>query len=57
MLTWRPGNRIVGASQIQIQTLEGSVVASNGDWIIRGVEGELYPCRSDIFEKTYEEIK
>jgi hypothetical protein len=37
-----------------IKTLEGVMHASPGDWIIRGVAGEFYPCRADIFEKTYE---
>jgi len=37
-----------------IPTLEGTMVASAGDWIIRGVNGELYPCKPDVFEKTYE---
>ena len=37
-----------------IKTLEGDMRASIGDWIIRGVQGELYPCKPDIFEKTYE---
>ena len=37
-----------------ISTLEGTMVASNGDWIIRGVKGELYPCKPDIFAATYE---
>lgn len=37
-----------------IQTLEGEMEASPGDWIIQGVSGELYPCKPDIFEKTYE---
>lgn len=35
-------------------TLEGIMRATPGDWIIRGVAGELYPCRQDIFEQTYE---
>lgn len=39
-----------------IPTLEGQHIASNLDWIIKGVNGELYPCKSDIFEKTYEKI-
>lgn len=39
-----------------IQTLEGEMEASPGDWIIRGVKGELYPCKPDIFEATYEAI-
>ena len=40
-----------------IDTLEGEMRASIGDWIIRGVNGEFYPCKPDIFEKTYEEVK
>ena len=39
-----------------IETLEGGHVVSPGDWIIRGVAGECYPCKPDIFEKTYESI-
>lgn len=37
-----------------IWTLEGTMTASAGDWIIRGVKGELYPCKPDIFAATYE---
>jgi len=37
-----------------IRTLEGEMRADNGDWIIRGIKGELYPCKPDIFEATYE---
>lgn len=37
-----------------IKTLEGTMTAQVGDWIIRGVNGEHYPCKPDIFEKTYE---
>ena len=37
-----------------IVTLEGKMRAEVGDWIIRGVKGELYPCKPDIFTKTYE---
>jgi len=37
-----------------INTLEGNMVASPLDWIIKGVNGEFYPCKPDIFEKTYE---
>jgi hypothetical protein len=39
---------------VGIQTLEGIVVASKGDWILRGVKGELYPYKPDIFAATYE---
>ena len=37
-----------------IPTLEGLMTASSGDWIIKGIKGELYPCKPDIFEATYE---
>lgn len=40
-----------------IETLEGTMHASVGDYIIEGVNGEIYPCKPDIFEKTYEEVK
>jgi hypothetical protein len=39
---------------IFINTLEGKMTANFGDWIIKGVNGEFYPCKPDIFEKTYE---
>lgn len=39
-----------------IPTLEGDHVAASGDWIIRGVDNEFYPCKPDIFAKTYEEV-
>lgn len=39
-----------------IETLEGVMTASKGDYIIEGVKGEYYPCRQDIFEETYEEV-
>lgn len=44
-------------SPLVIPTLEGEHVASKGDYIIKGVAGELYPCKPDIFEQTYEEVK
>lgn len=39
-----------------IITLEGVVVAVKGDYIIRGVKGEIYPCKADIFEMTYDKV-
>lgn len=39
---------------IVIQTLEGDMTAIIGDWIIKGVNGEFYPCKPDVFEKTYD---
>lgn len=41
---------------IAIDTLEGSIWSSPGDWIIRGIAGEFYPCKPDIFAATYEEL-
>lgn len=41
---------------LEINTLEGTITAHVGDYILKGVNGEFYPCRSDIFEKTYDEI-
>lgn len=40
-----------------IPTLEGEMRVSFGDWIIKGVNGEFYPCKPDIFEKTYDKVK
>lgn len=39
-----------------IETLEGVMRVSKGDWIIQGVKGEIYPCKPDIFAATYEEV-
>ena len=39
---------------VVIETLEGNMIASEGDYIIKGVKGEFYPCKPDIFEATYE---
>lgn len=41
-------------NEIIVPTLEGQHIASPGDWIIRGVAGEFYPCKPDIFAATYE---
>lgn len=45
---------VEGQPNAFIETLEGRMTCKPGDWIIRGVEGELYPCKPDIFKKTYE---
>jgi len=42
--------------RINIPTLEGTITAIAGDWIICGVKGEFYPCKPDIFAATYEEV-
>ena len=39
-----------------IDTLEGRMEATTGDWVIKGVEGEFYPCKNNIFIKTYQEV-
>lgn len=45
-----------GVDVLHISTLEGVMTATAGDWIIRGVKGEVYPCKPDIFAATYEEV-
>lgn len=45
-----------GTDRLVILTLEGTHLVSFGDWIIRGVSGELYPCKPDIFALTYEVV-
>lgn len=42
---------------IAIETLEGTMIANKGDYIIKGIKNELYPCKADIFKQTYEEVK
>lgn len=42
---------------LTISTIEGDMHASPGDWIIRGVQGEFYPCKPDIFAATYEAVE
>lgn len=43
--------------RVDIHTLEGTMRGDLGDWIIRGVNGEIYPCKPDIFAKTYEAVE
>ncbi len=50
-----PGGR--AGEMLTIRTLEGNMTAQRGDWIIRGVKGEPYPCKPDIFEATYEPVE
>jgi hypothetical protein len=45
-----------GPKSIFIRTLEGEHRADRGDWIVRGVKGEYYPCKPEIFEATYEAV-
>lgn len=50
------GDLEVRNGEVIIATLEGAMHAGIGDWIIKGVHGEFYPCKPDIFEETYELI-
>jgi len=45
-----------GMLSLMVQTLEGSMQASIGDYIIKGVKGEFYPCKPDIFDMTYDKV-
>jgi hypothetical protein len=49
-----PGSQ---SGKISIKTLEGEMLVGWGDYIIQGVKGELYPCKEDIFEATYEAVE
>jgi hypothetical protein len=48
--------KIQGSQYCEIKTLEGTMVADGNDYIIQGVNGEIYPCKPDIFAKTYEPV-
>lgn len=57
---WHPEDEIMGMTsppRLDVHTLEGVMAAGHGDWIIRGVKGEFYPCKGDIFETTYEAVE
>ena len=54
-LNAHPSLGVVGR-QLRIPTLEGDHLASPGDYIIRGVQGEFYPCKPDIFRQTYDPV-
>ena len=53
---WDDYVQLVIAKGMKIPTLEGKMVASINDYIIKGVQGEFYPCKPDIFEATYEVV-
>ena len=58
ILNFCGGTAVVGTlNEITIKTLEGPLDVSEGDFIIKGVEGEFYPCKPDIFEKTYDVVE
>ena len=50
-------NTFCSDSSIVIPTLEGDMVAQKGDYIIKGVQGEFYPCKPEIFKETYEKVE
>ena len=51
---WHPERGEVYHYRAGVQTLEGFMQATVGDWIIKGIKGEFYPCKPDIFAATYE---
>lgn len=51
------GNVYFTSNGLNIKSLEGTMLANKNDYIIRGIKGELYPCKPDIFETTYEKIE
>jgi len=51
------GGRVTPDGVIYIPTLEGVMSVSINDWIIRGVQGEFYPCKPDIFAATYDPVE
>lgn len=57
LVEWPLGGVPKDTDQIAIQTLEGPLLVSWDDWIIQGVQGELYPCKPDIFAETYEAVE
>lgn len=54
---WCPQARFNIKGELVIETLEGDMLVSMTDFIIKGVNGEFYPCKFDIFWKTYEEVQ
>ena len=46
-----------GGPHLRVETLEGVMRVDDGDWVIRGVKGEFYPCKPDIFEETYDVVE
>jgi hypothetical protein len=48
---------ITNLTILAIETMEGALGATENDWIIKGIRGEFYPCKPDIFQETYEKIE
>ena len=51
------GDVTINFPHLHIETLEGTMTADAGDYVIQGVKGEIYPCKPDIFEATYEAVE
>jgi hypothetical protein len=56
LLIWMQGTAHQDGPSLMIPTLEGVHEASLGDWIIKGIKGEFYPCKPDVFAATYEAV-
>ena len=56
IVDWVPGCICMDGISIAIPTLEGEMLASPNDYIIKGIQGEFYPCKPEIFEKSYENV-
>lgn len=56
-MMWEQYEEVVMKNGLVIHTLEGEMCATIGDWIIKGIKGEFYPCKPDIFEATYEKVE
>ena len=54
---WSDGKVKRAYTEMYIDTLEGRMQVESGDWVIKGIKGEFYPCKPDIFEATYEAVK
>lgn len=53
---WCGGIEVEDVVAVDVPTLEGIMRASDGDWVIKGIKGEFYPCKPDIFEASYEKV-
>ncbi len=52
---WLKADKHGFLSNLRITTLEGEMLANKGDYVIQGIQGEIYPCKAEIFEATYED--
>lgn len=52
-IAWHSVDRVLGSYSLRVKTLSGEVQIMSGDWLLKGVKGELYPCKDEIFRETY----